>query len=343
MVRVLHLSDSLPDFSAERSSAALAQHVGDAWQIETRSIGRGGDYGNAPLAFLGLRGGAIEEFDVVHAWSFTALWVAALSGERPIIFTPSQALPGRSMRWLGAAMRRREVHLVCSSDAERDFYLRNRIDPQRCSVIRPGTHLGRNTPRRDPALRAALGLADADYVLLAPGESTRASGHREALWSTAILHELDPCYRILTWGRGPMMPLCVRLAGKFRQPTTLVTARQKLGREIEFAELLPAADAVLFVPTGPTPILPLAICMAAGLPIIATACPWTGDLLQDGENSTVIPRFSSPAVAQRVIELRQDAALELRIRKSASAGARELFALDRFVEQYKKLYLKLKP
>jgi glycosyltransferase involved in cell wall biosynthesis len=194
---------------------------------------------------------------------------------------------------------------------------------------------------RDPRLRAELGFADDDYVLVAPGESTRPAGHGDAFWAAGILHVLSPRYRILLWGRGASAPAVARFAGKVDQSQTLVLAEPTLRRRVDFAEILAAADAVLFTPGGPTAILSFAVCMAAGLPIVTTPTPWLGDFLEDGRNALVVPRRSSRMLAQRIIELRSDAALQTRICESARSQARELFSVRQFVEQYRDLYRKI--
>ena len=56
-------------------------------------------------------------------------------------------------------------------------------------------------------------------------------------------------------------------------PDALRVAEQRLGRRVEFEELLPAADMVLVTRAGPVATLPIAICMAGALPIVATVTP----------------------------------------------------------------------
>jgi glycosyltransferase involved in cell wall biosynthesis len=341
MPRVLHLSDVLADFSAGHAAASLVQHAVDEFRIESRTIGRGGDYRNPATAVFAMRGEVAGAFDVVHVFSFAALWVALFAGAGRIIFSPVQLLPRRSIRWLAAAMKRRDIRLVCTSETEQRIDVQHGIDPRRCTLIPPGVAVEPAHSRRDPALRQALGLADEDYVLLAPGETTRQAGHREALWATGLLHVLDPRYRLLIWGRGAKVQSCANLAGKLNQARALVMAEQTLGRKIEFAGLLPAADAVLFAPGGPTPVLPLALCMGAGLPIVATRAPGFGNLLKDGDNCMLAPQRSSRMLAQRVVEMRQNAELQTRIRESARNQARDLFCVRRFIEQYNDIYRKI--
>lgn len=311
--------------------------MGPEFSIITRTIGPGGDDRHPLLACLTLRGKSIQAPDIVHAWSLGTLWAAVFGGARRILFSPAQFPNRRSIRWLATAMKRRQIDVVCSSQAQQRVYARYGIGPERCTVVRPGVDV---PPRsgRNREIRSELGLSDNDYVLLAPGESTRPAAHGDAFWATGIVHVLDPSFRILLWGRGPGASACARFAAKVDQPATVVVATQKLGRKVEFDELLSAADAVLFAPSGPTPMLPIALCMAAGVPIVATPTPWFGDLLKDGQNSAVVPKRSSRMLAQRVIELRQDAALRTRICESARDEARGLFSVGNFVEQYRSIY-----
>src|SRR5204863_4599377 len=120
--------------------------------------------------------------------------------------------------------------------------------------------------RRNDILRAQLGFSPSDHVMLAAGESTRAANHRLASWAASILHVLDPRHRFLLWGKGPMSDSVIRFTHRLRRPNFLSVATERLGPDVTFEELLPAADTALMTADAPAATLPIAICMAAGLP-----------------------------------------------------------------------------
>ncbi|HWE96798.1 MAG TPA: glycosyltransferase [Tepidisphaeraceae bacterium] len=338
MIRVLHLLGREAEFQTARGSAALARGVGDGFSFHSHTLGAGGDDRNPLSAFITLRRGADEKFDLVHAWDAASLAASALAGVAPIVYTPCRFPTRRSVGWLRAVMGYRDVQVICSSATQHRAYVERGIPVERCHLIRPGVDFSLVKRRRDASLRAAMGFGEDDVVILAAGESTRAAGHRLAVWTTAILHVLDGRYRILLWGRGDQAGSVARLAEKQGQEGLISVAERRLGRRLEFEELLPAADLVLVTANGPVPTLPIAICMAAGLPIVSTVTYTVAELLEDRHTAVMVPRPAPRVLAQRVLELRQDPSLQWTIVDMARTEAYEFFALTRFVEQYRTVY-----
>jgi glycosyltransferase involved in cell wall biosynthesis len=338
MIRVLHLLGRDADFQSRRGSAALARGAGAEFSVRTRTLGPGGDDRTPLSAFMSLRRGAVGEFDLVHTWDAASLTAAALAGRARIVHTPSRFPTRRSIGWLRAVMGYRDVQMICSSATQRRVYVEGGIPIERCHLIRPGVDFSLVKRRRDLALREALGFEDSHVVLLVPGESTRAANHRLAVWATAILHVLDERFRILLWGRGDQAHGVARLSEKQGQDGLLTLAEQKLGRAMEFEELLPAADMVLVTAGGPVSTLPIALCMASGLPIVSTVTYMVAELLEDRHTAVMTPRPTPRMLAQRVLELRQDSSLQWSIADMARTEAYEFFSLTRFVEQYRAVY-----
>ena len=340
MIRVLHLMAQSPDFQTQRAANILAQKLGQGINVTTRTIGPRGDYRNALTAYFSFAG-KLEKYDLIHAWGLPMLLLSSYMQAPRLVFTPTEWPTLRSIRKARLAMKNRELHIVCSSELEREIYLEHEYPKDRCHCIPPGVDVGRAKDKPGPRLRASLGFAEEDYVLLAPGESTRAAGHHDALWAASILHVLDRRYKILLWGRGEQTGNCVRLAEKLHQPTLLTLAEEKLGGRVNFDELLPAADAVLYTPVRAIPVLPIAMCLGARLPIVSTPTPWFADILKDGENCIQVPRRSSRMLAQRVIELREDAGVLSRIAGAGRKTAGDIFSKTGFAKGYREIYREL--
>lgn len=339
-IRALHLFGRPPDFQTERAAAALRRDLGAGFAVETRVIGPGGTYRNLPLAAWGLRG-IRPAFDLVHAWDEAALTAAAIAGLGPVLYTPMRPLGRRSVGWLRAVAAYRHVHAVLPSATQRRACVEHGVPLDRCHLIRPGVEFARVRRRRDPALRAALGIGPDDFALLAPGESTPAAGHALAVWATSILSIIDPRYKVLLWGRGPRVRRDAALGARLGQPELVRVAERRLGRPVEFEELLPAADMVLVTAGGPVPTLPIAICMAAALPIVSTVTYTVAELLEDRHTAVMVPKPSARLLARRAGELRADAGLRWSIADMARTEAYEFFALTRFVGQYRSVYRQL--
>ena len=146
---------------------------------------------------------------------------------------------------------------------------------------------------------------------------------------------------MLLWGRGPHARRAAEMGRKLGQPDLVRSAEARLGKKIEFEELLPAADTVLIAATGPVATLPVAVCMAAGLPVVAAVSYTVAELLEDRHTAVMVPQGSPRLLARRVLELREDPSLQWSIADMARTEAFEFFALTRFVAQYRTIYQQL--
>jgi glycosyltransferase involved in cell wall biosynthesis len=334
MVHVLHLLSVSADYQAQ---TAVAQLAGDGVEIRSdiRTLGRGGDFSSAMAGIIALRrrraGG-----DLIHAWGETALSVAAIGQGQPIVYSPAEFPRTRTVRWLSSIMNFRNVEVVCPTETMRRAFVRHGLPIERCHVIRPGVDFSRINQRRDPALRAALGLGDADQVFLAVGESTREADHPKAAWAAVVLHVLERRNRLLLWGRGPLAEKTARFVLRLQQPDLCSIATQKLGDGITFEQLLPAVDVALVTAAGPVSTLPIAVCMGAGLPIVATVNQTVSELLKDRHNAMLAGSASPKAIARRVLDLREDPQLQRAICERTEAH--EYFSQARFMEQFRALY-----
>jgi glycosyltransferase involved in cell wall biosynthesis len=337
MPRLLHVSSRPADFQTLRAIDALARGCEGGCTVPTREIGPGGDYANVPAAALGLRREAAGT-DVAHAWGSAALSAVAFAGFGRIVFTPTEFPTRRQVGWLRAVMSYRDVQVVCPTSTVRRWIVQRGVPVERCHLIRPGVDFARVNRRRDPRLRAAFGLGDEDHVLLAVGESTRAADHLQAVWAGSILNVFDPRTRVLLSGRGPMAEPAARFALKQRKADLVTLADRRLGRVVEFEELLPAADLLVVSATGPVSTLPIAIAMAAGLPIAATVTPTVAELLEDRHTALMTQPGVPRLLAEKILQLREDSQLQWSLSDMARTEAYEYFSLTRFREQFRDLY-----
>lgn len=330
MVRVLHLHDDEPDFQTRRALEALTRSIGSEFAATAKCVRGVMRSAARPVK------GAGDPPDVVHAWGGRALVAAVLWGRGRVVFSPTQFPSPRMARWLRAAAAYRDIQVVCSTATQRRAMVERGVPLARCHLIRPGVDFAKVRRRRDPDLRRRLGFADTDTVLLVPGESTRGAAHEDAVWAASIAHYLDPRYKVLLWGRGERSGPAVRRADAIANGL-LRAAEPALGR-VEFESLLPAADAVLVAARGPVPTLPLAVCMAAGLPIVSTVTYTVAELLEDRHTAVMVPRHEPRLMARRLLELRADTGLQWSISDIARTEAYEYFSLTRFLEQFRATY-----
>ena len=339
-IRILHLVDFSAGFQTRRGATSLARDLGTGFDVQTRTIGEAGDYSNLFAALTRLRREVAGTYDVIHAWGGRAL-AAALTLSGPIVHTMSDSPSAKTIGWLRAAMVYSPLQVVCPTATLRRTCVERGIPLDRCHLIRPGVEFAKIRRRRDSALRSALGFGENDRVMLLAGESTRSAGHQSALWAAAILHVLNPKFRVLVWGPGNEIPNLIHFANGQNSPNLLRVAEHQLGRKMEYEELLPASDLILVTPRGPVATLPISIAMAAALPIVATVSYTVGELLEDRHTALLAAPGAPRALARRVLDLEGDPNLQWSLSDMARTEAYEFFAHTRFVNQYRGVYRQL--
>ena len=313
--------DSPSDFSAEHGSGYA--YAGTEFTIATARSGAGAAIRNPICDFQARRD--TEQFDVCLRLGPSrigrCLFCPVANRLHSTLF-----LTRRSIRWLAAAMKRRPIHVVCSSIAEQSFYTANGIVPQRCSLIRPGIEVPAETPDA-PRTSQRSDLTTNITCCWAPGESTCWAEHLSAWdgWHPAML---DPNYRMLLWGRGPGRACSYRgLVEENGIPDIIGgpgTARpqnrvRRINSRRRRDRLRPVA--------GPRRSSRLQ-CMAASRPIIATATPWLGELLKDGQTLRWSPAVRRACWLSGVLELREESGPDVAVFANARAESKELFPMQ---------------
>ncbi len=339
MPRVLHLLGSSADAQTQRLHESLVARLGPEFPSESRSIGHGRDYRQPLSAAAGARRSSAE---LIVAWGLPALLAAGMGrrADVPVIFAPDRHLAGPRLGWARSMLEQCRGVMICPTHAQFQLAVRKGIGPDRCVVIRPGADFSRvrRSPEARRTLRAALGFAESDYVLFAPGESTADAGHERAVWMCGILHILDPSYKIVVQGTGRRTAAAVRLAGKLKQSQMMADARATLGRPVATEELLAAADACLLAPTGVVPTLPIVSAMAAGVPFVTVATYVMSELLEDRHTALMTPTDAPKALARRVMDLRADPGLAARLADTARAEAYELHPQSKMLDRYRRVF-----
>jgi glycosyltransferase involved in cell wall biosynthesis len=321
MANVLHLLDADADFQSQRLAAALTHNS----PATCATVGPGRKYRDVWNAARWLK--RRPPVDLLHAWGTRPLIAAAMADIAPIIFTPPSPLDDRGLQWLKRISKRRDVQVICDSMAARTSLCLRGVSLDKCATISPGVDARPRTPRDES--RRKLGMAENDFVILAPGESTRGAGHRLSLWTAAILYELSNDWKLLLWGRGTHAVELDRMAEQLDCLPLL-----QFRPDEEFEDLLSAADAALITADADAASLPLALCMAAGLPIVATPL----DPLTDRQNALVAADRSSRTLAQDLLELRSNPELRKSLAESARRDAQAIFDVDNFRRAHADLY-----
>ena len=337
MSRVIQLTPASPDFQTDRSVDHLARQLGSEFSITRYSIGLDGDFHHPVAAALALRRMLNTEEHILHAWGDGAFCAAALAGAGHIVFSPAADKPCRIGAGTRMILGNRPVQIVFPTESMLRAFLPHQRVSWRCRVIPPVLSVDRLADPRDVKLRSELGFDDSAYVTLVPGESTRGASHRLAAWAISILHVIDPHHRLLAWGKGPMADGLARFGNRLHQPRLVTLAERKLNRRVDFEDLVAVADAVLIPADGFIPTLPISVCMAAGLPIVANASPSTGELL-DSTSAVIVPQATPKTLAQAILGISEDQPLAMRLGRTARENARNMGALQDFTQQWRDCY-----
>ncbi len=323
-------------FESQRGADQLACALRGEHQVTLRTIGRNGTYPNPLTAARALR--KISS-DLIHAFDRPALLAAAMGTRAKLIFSPPADNPNASIRLIRAIAPYRDLQIICPTTTLHRQFVKHGVPVDRCHLIRPGVDFSRIARKRDPDLRQSLGLSTDDIVIFAPGESTRPAAHDLAVWAVSILRVTNRRFCLLLWGKGQDIPRVERLAHNLESGYPLHLATQHLGDDVEMEQLLPAVDLVLCPSdTNTIPTLPIAVCMAASLPIVATATHTHSELLEDRHTALLISKPTPRLLARRLLDLLEDSALRWRLGDMARVEAYEYFSLSRMVDQHRDLY-----
>ena len=104
------------------------------------------------------------------------------------------------------------------------------------------------------------------------------------------------------------------------------------------AEYYRAADVYIHAACADTFPNVIIEAMACGLPVIATAVGGIPEQVQDGRTGFLVPAGDADAMAERVLQLLNDAALRRRFGVEAARVARERFDSEREVDDYLNWY-----
>jgi glycosyltransferase involved in cell wall biosynthesis len=158
-----------------------------------------------------------------------------------------------------------------------------------------------------------------------------------ALHASAILNSINPRWRMLFWGEGSHAQAVVDLHEDWRADM-LINAREHLGENISFTQIIPAADVALVTAPAELSLAPVLACMSNSLPIVAPATRAISDILEDRHTAMLYAPTTPRMAAQRLLTLSDDPALARRIADQARAEAYELFSVSRLLDTTRQLY-----
>jgi glycosyltransferase involved in cell wall biosynthesis len=372
-VHVLYVIDSLIPGGAERSLVALAPqlvsrgvlldvaylHRRPGLQRELEAAGAelfclAGPGGRAGWLWRVRQLAAARRPDLVHTTLFeadvagrTAGWsrrlpvVSSLVNVAYGVEQAGQGVPGWKLRGaqLLDALTARSVtrfHAVSRHVAEQ-MARRLRIPSGRIEVVprgRDATLLGRRTPERRRAARAALGLDQDAPVLLAAARHEAQKGLETLVEAVARVLMVEPEARLLVAGRDGAQT--ARLHADV-QRLQLGHAVRFLGTRDDVPELMCATD--VFVLPSRWEGLPGTVleAMALETPVVASDLPMVREAVTE-ETARLVPVDRPPLLADAILEVLGDQAEAVARAGRARADFLQRFTIERSADRMVGLY-----
>lgn len=351
--RVLLLADSLGVGGTERQTVALLDGLRASGRFDVRLgvIDSGGalepDAEAASAAVL--RFDRRRRFDVTPALRLLAAvrrerfalihavgWMAGMAGVlaaraaripclSATMFSDPARLDRRDRlrRW---AARLADVGVANSEAALAAYGLRGH---RRAVVIHNGVDIDPYGARPAPAGPPTL-------VMVA--NFSRYKDHGTVVEALALLRHAVPDARLLLVGRD---------GGTLASTTALIASRGLLDHVRIVTDCLTPPSLLaaghVGVLSSPSEGFSNALLeyMAAGLPVVATACPGNADLVRDGETGYLVPFGSAAALADRCAALLRDPARAAAMGRAGRAHVATHFSRARQVAAYEDLYAAL--
>ncbi len=276
-----------------------------------------------------------RRIDVIHAWGAHAASAARATTEKAMVielFDP--AIASRKAKLLRTLARPHGFALVCSCEIVRRRLIEGGVAPELCVVIRPGIDFGWiNQCRRSP-LRAELGVAPNDTLVILPEPVKREHGAFEAFWAAALLNHLDKGIWCIVPGVSKEQKRIAHYAATAPSRATIVSP----GDRYRFEELIAISDVLLLNARGDVSTAAIAWAMAGGAAVIAPAIPSVAELIAHKVNGLLFKRVHGKSEVGALVRLLQDRASLDKSREVARGQAYEVFGLRRFVEQHMLVY-----
>lgn len=218
----------------------------------------------------------------------------------------------------------RRFHAVSATVAEiaaRQLWLRRaRID-----VVPPGrdaVRLGRRTPSRRRAARAALGMAEDDRVLLAVARHEHQKGLDVVLNALPAVRAAIPRARLFIAGHEGGHTAGLH---DLRRRHALTGDVMFLGTRLDVAELLCAADVFVFPSRWEGMSGAVIEAMALEAPIVASDIPPVREAVAGGAGARLVPRERPDLLARGIVDV---------LAEPAAGVARVDFSRRRFLDRY---------
>jgi glycosyltransferase involved in cell wall biosynthesis len=234
-------------------------------------------------------------------------------------------------RFLG----RRTARLVAVSRAEAEAAVRHRIvAADRVTVIANGVEADLASARPRDQVRAELGLAAGEHLVVSVGLLEVAKGHRYLIAALPAASAALPGLRCVIVGDGSRR----RALEDQARASGLGERVIFTGQRGDALDLIAAADAMVLPSLWEG--LPYVVleAMALAVPVIAADVGGCAELVEPGGTGMLVPAADASALAAAIVKLLGDPDAAAAMGRRGRERARTRFSLDAMVSAHARLY-----
>lgn len=235
-----------------------------------------------------------------------------------------------ALRW---AFRRSDAAVAVSRATKVQLDEDLGLDPTVLTLVPNGIPV---RPGDRQKLRAELGLAEGELLVLSVGSLIPRKGHKTVLEAMKILKNegFERPFRFAVAGRGELKESLVQWANELGVGSQFTL----LGVRNDIPDVQAAAD--IFVMPSLWEGLPLAVleAMLAGSAIIATSASGIPEAITDNEHGLLVQPEDPQALAASLRRLLSDGGERARLGAAAKARGESVFTIGKMTDAYEALY-----
>lgn len=282
---------------------------------------------------------------LVHAHQYTPFAYAAAMralGRRPrIVFTEHGRfypdVASRKRKLFNRVMTSRHDRFIAVGGSVRQALIdKEGLPGPQIEVVYNGVSQSplRPTPAQRADVRAELGVAESEFLVLQVARLDTIKDHATALRTIAAAVRQDPRLKLHIIGDGPERPSIERQVAELG----LAHSVKILGQRRDVPRLLAAADAFLL--TSVSEGIPVTIieAMAARLPVISTAVGGVPEMIENGVSGMLASAGDDAGLASALVRLANDAQFRNGLIDCGAHRAAQCFSEDLMIERYAHIY-----
>jgi glycosyltransferase involved in cell wall biosynthesis len=285
-------------------------------------------------------------FNIIHSFLPLVTFMGALAGRAcrvPFVVTSRRALGTHQERYkvlrpLDLMANRLSHRVTVNSKAVwKDVVRRDHIDPRKLiliyNAVDPTPYESARLGREQ--IRQTLGLKPEEKAVIVIANLIPYKGHSDLLSAMALALREVQGMRLLLVGEDRGIRCHLE-----RQASDLgiFQAVRFLGRRSDIPDLLAAGDLSVLASHEEGFSNVILESMAAGLPVVATDVGGNGEAIVDGETGWLVPPKNPSALSARIVDLLNDPPRASRWGEKGRKRVKELFTVDKMVEEHLKLY-----